>query len=282
MSPWISFTIFYAILISFFEIFKKKASEKTSIVVILYFLSLISLVLSFFISPDFYKVDINDLLNIAIKSLFVVFSWAFSLYALSKLPVGLYAIIKTSRIIFTVILSIIILGEFLSIKTFVGIGIVIIGIIIANMISKSADNKAISYFPILVLIIGSVFTSFSEILDKTLMSSLSVGQMQFWFLFFNTLYLRFFLLIKRNKIDYKIIITNYWIILASLFLVIGDRFLFYANSIQNSQVSIMTILKQISIILLIILGRVIFNEKDTLKKLLCSLLIILGIIIIFI
>ena len=71
---------------------------------------------------------------------------------------------------------------------------------------------------------------------------------------------------------------NYWILLAAISLTVGDRFLFQANEIPESKVSIMTLIKQFSVIEGIILGKIFFKEKNIIKKLLCSLLIIIGII----
>ena len=86
------------------------------------------------------------------------------------------------------------------------------------------------------------------------------------------------MLIKKKKIDYKAF-KNIWVILAAIGLVAGDRLLFMANKIDSSKVIVMTILKQLSIIMSIILGGIIFKEKNVLKKLLYALLILGGVII---
>jgi len=72
---------------------------------------------------------------------------------------------------------------------------------------------------------------------------------------------------------------NYWILLSSIFLVLGDKLLFIANNIPDSKVTIMTVVKQVSTIEIIILGKLMFKEKNITKKILCSLLVILGIIL---
>ena len=73
--------------------------------------------------------------------------------------------------------------------------------------------------------------------------------------------------------------TNYWILITAICLVLGDRILFEANKIPESKVSIMTLIKQLSTIETIILGKVWFKEKDIVKKLLCSVIIIIGIVL---
>ena len=88
--------------------------------------------------------------------------------------------------------------------------------------------------------------------------------------------------IKQQTNNIKETLSNYWIILAAILLTVGDRLLFVANSNPDSKVSIMTILKQLSTIELLILGKIMFKENNILKKLACLSLIFIGIIIIFI
>ena len=82
-----------------------------------------------------------------------------------------------------------------------------------------------------------------------------------------------------NSTQYNKVKYNYWIPLTSICLVIGEKFLFMATENPNSKVIIITMLKQMSAIISIILGKYIFNEKDALKKLLYSVLIIIGVVI---
>ena len=56
-------------------------------------------------------------------------------------------------------------------------------------------------------------------------------------------------------------------------------FLIVALITKESKVSIMTGIKQLSVIEIIILGKLLFKEKNTLKKLAASLLIIFGIVL---
>ena len=101
----------------------------------------------------------------------------------------------------------------------------------------------------------------------------------FWFLFFLAISYWCIILFKNRKINLKKAKGNYWILIAAICLIVGDRFLFKANEIPESKVSIMTLIKQFSAIEGIILGKIFFDERNIIKKLLCSLLIISGIVI---
>ena len=84
---------------------------------------------------------------------------------------------------------------------------------------------------------------------------------------------------EQKKIDFKSMNKNYWILIAALSLVFGDKFLFIANEISDSKVTVMTLIKQLSVVEVIVLGKILFNEKNIIKKLLCSLLVIFGILL---
>ena len=65
-------------------------------------------------------------------------------------------------------------------------------------------------------------------------------------------------------------------------MVVADRILFTVNSISESEISIISLLKQISIIIMILGGGMLFKEKNLKYKLICSLVIIMGLIVIVI
>ena len=56
--------------------------------------------------------------------------------------------------------------------------------------------------------------------------------------------------------------------------------MFTANANPNSKVIVITMINQLSVIISILLGKILFKEKDIIKKLLYSLLIILGVVLV--
>ena len=63
----------------------------------------------------------------------------------------------------------------------------------------------------------------------------------------------------------------------SLSLVVGDRLLFEANASPSSEVTVMTIIKQSSVIVTVLLGWLIYKEKNIAYKLFCCLIVLAGI-----
>ena len=279
---WIIFTILYALFVAFFESAKKKAVERNSIYEVLANFSLIAFLLTFFITKDAFKIDYSYLPLIFFKASIIVIAWILGVTVLEKMQISLYSMIKISRIIFSVLLSYLFLGEKITFITLIGMSIIILGLILVNKTLNKEERKEKSIKLVILLLISCLLNSISAIIDKKILLHITSGQLQFWFLLFLTMYYWVILLMKKEKINYKEIKKNYWIPVAAIALVVGDRFLFISNENVDSQVIIMTMLKQLSVIMSIILGKIIFKEKEITKKLLYSMLIIGGIGIMFI
>ena len=279
MKNWIILTILYAFFVSLDELFKKKATKINSIYELLACYTTIALILSFFITKDIFAIDYSLLPIIFLKSLVVVMVWFLGLKALEGLQLSVYTLIRPSSIIFSVILSCLILKETINYSTILGIVIIIIGLILVGRTATKEDNKKNSTKLIILFLISCFGSAVSAIIDKKILVYITSGQLQFWFLLFLTIIFWIMILLRKEKINYKNLKSNYWVILIAICMLTADRILFIANSIPNSQVIVMTILKQLSVIISIIIGKIVFKEKNITKKLLYSLLIIAGIII---
>ena len=111
MNNWILLTIIYAFFVSLDEVFKKKATKINSIYEVLTCFTTIALLLTFIITKDIFNINYSFLPLIFLKSTIVLISWILALKALDNLQLSVYSIIKTSRIIFSVILSCLFLNE---------------------------------------------------------------------------------------------------------------------------------------------------------------------------
>ena len=279
MENWVIFTFLYAIIIGFFYCGKKKSIEKNSVYEVLACFSLIAFILAALISKNVMNIELSNLLMIFGKSFIIVIAWIISLKALEKMPVSLYSVLNLSRIIFSIIMSVIFFGEKITVTILIGVIIVLVGLILVNRNSGQKDNKETSLKAVIMVLISCLLSSVSAIIDKKVLLNITSDQLQFWFLLFSTIMYWLILLIRKRKIDFKNIKKNYWIIITAICLTIGDKFLFMANEIPESKVSIMTIIKQFSTIESIILGKIIFKEKNVINKLLCSVLIVVGIVL---
>ena len=279
MNNWVLMTILYSLIIGFYTCCNKKAMKKTNIIEVLAFFSLLAFLLAAVTNKGVFDINYKYLYIIFIKALIIAATWFTAGLALKKLPISLYAVLNLSKILFTIALSIFILGEKLTVTTFIGSILVIIGLLLVNKRTDKENNVKASLIYIILLLLSCLLSSIASIIDKKILYDITSSQLQFWFLLFFTLIMWIVLLIRNKEIDFKSVKKNYWIILMAIILVVADKFLLKANQISDSKVIVMTIVRQLSTIEVIVLGKIMFKEKKVLRKLLCSLIIIAGIII---
>jgi len=121
----------------------------------------------------------------------------------------------------------------------------------------------------------------SGMIDKILLKEINVVQAQFWFNAFSAIFFTLAYLLFDNKSK---LINNFsfYIPILSILLVCSDRIYFTAMKIPESQLSIVSPLRKISIIVSVILGGMIFKEKNILQKTFAVVVLIVGMVILFI
>lgn len=145
----------------------------------------------------------------------------------------------------------------------------------AGALAKEAVEAKI----VVMAFLSCLLNALSGLLDKILMRDITSSQLQFWYLLFLTLFYLAFIFISRTPVNWKRAVSNKWVWLLSLLIVIADRALFVANGMEGSRVTVMTLLKQAGCVVTILAGRFLFHEKNTGHKLVCAAVIIAGIVI---
>ena len=278
--------IIYGLFKGVRDITKKKAMQISSTIEVLFVYTLLSFIMSAGLSflpnePSPFAMDFSRLWIIGIKSSIIFIAWLCSFKAIKKLPIGFYGIMDMSRVIMAAVLSVVFLHETPTAFKLVGMALVLLGLLLVNLKSDGDDGKKANTVYILLVLVSCLMNAVSEILDKYLMGGVGLesGQLQFWYmLFLVALYLGY-MLVSRTKINWKNIFTNYWLIIMSVLFVFGDKALFEACKYPDSSVITMTLIKQCSVLITIIGGRLVFKEKHTLYKLMCAGVIITGIVI---
>lgn len=278
---WIALVSLFGILKGFRELVKKKALEKNSTVEVLFFYTFVSFIFVLPEAKSAVSMEPVFLAPVFLKSLIIFIAWMCAFSAITKLPIGLYGIMDMSRVIFATLLGTVVLNETFTLRTAGGLAAVLAGLLLVNTQKHGSALKTENgsgRFIVLTLI-SCFLSACSELLDKVLMKSLESGQLQFWYMLFLTALYLGYMLAKRMKIDFKVIFKNYWIIILSLLFVAGDRALFIACADESSSVTAITLIKQCSVIVTIIGGRVFFKETGTAKKLICAAVVIAGIML---
>ena len=276
---WIALVALYGILKGMRDVIKKKAMEKNSAMEVLFFYTFLSFL---FVTPSIknaVSIDMHYLGYIVLKSVIIFIAWICGFIAIKKLPVSFYGIMDMSRVIFASLLGILVLGEFFTKTKAIGMVLVLVGLLLVNIQKSSGEDDKIHIKFLILTLISCFLNAVSEALDKFLMQYVTSSQLQFWYMFFLVILYLGYMVVTKTKIDIRIIRNNYWIIILSILFVIGDKALFIACQSKNSTVITMTLIKQCSVLVTILGGRLMFREKHTLYRMICALIIIAGILI---
>ncbi len=274
---WVILVLLYGILKGIRDVIKKKALEKSTVMEVLFFYTVIGFIMVTPTAGEAITLDKTYIAIIAVKSLIVFTAWVLGFKALAKLPVSFYGVMDLSGVLFSAVMSVMLLGEMLKINQYFGLAIVMLGLLLVNY-NKKSKNEIQPKYAIMALV-SCILNATSGIMDKVLMKNMTSSQLQFWFMAMMVVFYFLYILITSEKVNWKCIKNNLWIVLMSVLFVVGDKALFVANSIPDSSVSVMTVLKQSACFVTIIGGRLVFKEKNIIFRLVCAVIIIIGIFI---
>lgn len=278
MKWWVLLVLLYGLIKGLREAVKKKALEKSSVVEVLFFYTLFGFI---FVLPTCSNVFALPPLYIGViflKSFVIFLAWICSFKAIKNIPISLYGVVDMSRVLFATALGVFVLHETMTVYQIIGLLLVLCGLLLVNRRRNAAGEEVHTKYIVLTFA-SCLLNAVSGVMDKVLMKGMESGQLQFWYMLFMVLLYLGYLLLSRTKVDFRALKTNYWIPLLSLLFIIADRALFIANAYPDSKVTVMTLIKQSSVLVTITLGKFVFKEKNTAYRFVCALVVIAGITI---
>ncbi len=276
---WILFIVIYALLKGSREGMKKAALKKSSSNEILFFYTFIGFLFTLPYTKEALSLDAIYIFYAFIKSAVCCTAWIFSLIAIKNMSVSLYGIVDLSRMVFSTLLGVFALGESFTLPKAIGVVLVVLGLYLVNIKKDKNGSKELTLPILTAALLNCFFNAISGTMDKVLMQYMDSAQLQFWFMLFMTIIYGAILIARKEKVYISTLKNNFWIPLMSLSLIIGDRMLFEANANPESEVTVMTIIKQSSVLVTVLVGWLVFHEKHILYKLLCTAIVLSGIII---
>lgn len=291
---WMMLVLVYGLLKGTREIVKKKSLEKSSVMEVLFFYTLFAFV---FVCPDFKSalgIEVQMLFFVALKSFIIFLAWMCSFQAINKMPLSVYGILDLSRVLFATLLGAVVLKETMTPFQITGLVFVAAGLLMLkfrggsgkkalerSVADKKPENGEENVQPLIVLfaLASCMLNAVSGLMDKLLMKRLGSSQLQFWYMLFLVLFYLIYICVTKEKIHFKESLRNYWIWLLAILFVVADRALFLANGIEDSKITIMTLIKQSGCVVTILGGKFIYHEKNIGYKLVCAAVIVTGIVV---
>lgn len=276
---WIILVLIYGLLKGAREVCKKKSLEKNTVIEVLFFYTLFSFILVLPNIANIESISIKLLCLIALKSFIIFLAWILSFHAIHAMPVSLYGILDLSRVLFATFLGISVLHEKMTIFRTIGLILVAAGLLLLKYRKKGKTSEHIHPAIVIAALASCMLNSVSGLMDKILMQHVTSNQLQFWYMLFLAIMYFLYVTISQTKTSFISSVKNPWIWAMAILFVIADKCLFVANGIEESKITVMTLIKQSGCIITILAGKFVFHEKNITHKLICAMIIIIGIVI---
>ena len=221
---------------------------------------------------------------IFIKSMIMAASWVLAYQALKHLPITIVAPIRSAGPFFTFIGAILIYKEQPTFLQWIGFFLIILSVLLYSRVGKREGinfrkNKWV------FAIIGATFLGASSgLYDKFLIQNLALNPqtLLFWFCFYTVFILLIILAItwfpfaaKRSAFKFR------WSIVAvGILLQAADYFYFKALQDQDALIMLLSAIKRSQLIIAVVIGGVLFKEKNKRKKLIPLAGIMIGVFLI--
>lgn len=221
---------------------------------------------------------------IFIKSMIMCASWILAYQALKHLPLTIVAPIRSGGPFFTFLGAMFIYQERPSLYQWIGFFLIIFSVYLYSQVGKKEgivfkSNKWI------YAIIGATFLGASSgLYDKFLIQKISLNPqtLQFWFCFYCILILLVILsIIWFPKVEKRKAFKWRWSIPAvGILLQLADYFYFKALQDPEALIMLLSAIKRSQLIIAVILGGILFKEKNKRKKLVPLAGIMIGVALI--
>jgi len=294
---WIFLALVSALFLGVYDVFKKISLQGNAVIPVLLTSICFSCAILFpflFVSqffPDLLQgsiffvpqVDLRTHLFLILKAVIVLTSWLFAYFAMKHLPISLVSPIKATQPMWTVVGAVLIFSEKLNGFQAVGIGITLLSFF---MFSVAGKKEGISFttnkwfwFIILATLTGAV----SGLYDKYLMKQFNSMAVQTYYTFYQALIMGFITLFLWAPTRKKTTAFQFrwYIAFISVFLVTADFVYFYALSLPDSLIAVVSTIRRAGVIVPFLYGAFIMHDKNMKLKLIDLVGVLVGMLLLF-
>jgi len=223
-------------------------------------------------------VDLRTHLLLVLKSVIVLSSWLFGYFALKNLPITIASPVHATLPIWTVMGGVLIYGEQLSGFQAAGIGITLISFLMFSFVGKkegiSFRTNKWFWFLVMATLTGAV----SGLYDKYLLRHFDHMAVQVYYTFYQGIIMAIITLFlwvptREKTTPYKF---RWSIALISIFLVTADFVYFYALTLPDSLISVLSTVRRSGVIVPFLFGITFMHDKNAKLKFLCLAGVLLG------
>lgn len=279
---WIWCAVASALMLGIYDVFKKQALAKNSILMVLFASTSLS---ALFLSPFLFTELLEHEWQLVLKSAIVTISWVSGLAGMKYLPLTTAGILKAFRPVCVVLISVLLLGERLNLWQICGISLAFVALF---MLSSASSKEGIrfthskGFFYMCISIVSGVC---SALLDKFIMQDMPPLYVQSHCNLYMTLMMALVLLgnafwDKKTSVRF---VFDWRLIMIAVFITGADFLYFYGLSLDGALLSVISITRRLSVVVTFILGAILFSERNVARKalslaiLLCAtILLVIG------
>jgi len=294
---WLILAFISAILLGSYEVFKKVSLEKNAVIPVIFISILFSCLtlLPFLLISEFSpatlknslffvpRVDFHAHMLFILKAVIVLTSWLFAYFALKHLPLSLASPIKATQPMWTVVGAVLIFGEKLNGYQVAGVGITLVSFFMFSFAGKKEGisfrtNKWFWYI-VLATLTGAV----SGLYDKYLMKKFDVMSVQIYYTFYQALIMGLITLFlwvptRKKTTPFKFKWAIFWI---SFFLVTADFVYFYALTLPDSMISVVSTIRRSGVIVPFLYGAFVLRDKNIKLKVIDLIGVLIGMFLLY-
>lgn len=310
---WLVLAFISATLLGFYDSFKKAALSENAVITVLFlntfFCSVIFI--PFILLSHYTAVLDGSVFHVAdggweiqkyvfLKSCIVLTSWIFGYFGMKHLPLTIVGPINATRPIMVLVGAMLVFGEVLNLYQWIGVALAVTSFF---MLSKSGRKEGIDFKHnrwIYCIIFAAILGAISGLYDKYLMAKPENGGLgldrmlvQSWYNIYQMFMMAIILLIAvfkpfahlrggRALFPQTKFHWNWAIPWISLFLSAADFVYFYALSLPEAMISIVSMIRRGSVIVSFLFGAAVFHEKNLKAKIFDLALVLLGMVFLYI
>lgn len=286
---WILFAFVSATLLGFYDVFKKQSLKDNAVLTVLLlnclFSSIIFLPMIWYAPLGGWEVQ----KYIVLKAFIVLSSWICGYYAMKHLPITIVGPVNASRPMLVLMGAIFVFGEKLNLFQWAGVLLAISSFL---LLKRGGKREGIDFFRnrwSLCLIAAALLGAFSGLYDKYLLSPVSEGGLglnrltvQSYFNFYQLAIMFVVIWVERKASKQSTSFQWRWTIpFISLFICAADLAYFYSLSLDDSMISVVSMVRRGSVIVSFLMGAFFFHERNLKSKAVDLVLVLLGLLFLY-
>lgn len=284
---WLFPILFSALTLGIYDLCKKSAVKNNAVMPVL-FLATASGTLFFVLLTlltgnitQAVRCDMTTYILTLLKATIVSGSWVCVFYAMRELPITLASPLRATSPLWTAVGGILIYNEIPAPLQALGMFIILIGYLLFNFIGKSEGFNWKSK-GIILIVAGTLLGAFSALYDKYLLNVIKIDRqvLQFYFSVNLVLVLGIALLIRtffKKTYNFK---WKWTIPATGILLIAADYAYFYALSVDNAPISMISLVRRCSCVVTFAVGAKLFKDTQLKVKAAALALLLTGVILI--